>query len=143
MTPFFSLDVETTGTIPEKHSIIQLSAEYHVNGEDVKVFNTNLQPNPDKLIDLGALKYNGQTINVITSTMISSQKEGLIKFVDWALGLNMSKDTFILGTNVDFDINFIRKYPVHTHFLFEEKEKTPGNLRTSCQGLKDQRFPKS
>ena len=39
MTPFFSLDVETTGTIPEKHSIIQLSAEYHVNGEDVKVIN--------------------------------------------------------------------------------------------------------
>ena len=26
--------------------------------------------------------------------------------------------------DIDFDINFIRKYPVHSHFLIEEQEKT-------------------
>lgn len=109
MTPFLSFDIETTGTNHKKNSIIQISAEYHVNGEVSKVFNTHLQPDPDKLIDLGALKYNGQTLNSINNAMHSSSKEGLVKFIDWALGINIERNTFILGTNVDFDINFLKQ----------------------------------
>lgn len=53
------IDVETTGTDPKKHSIIELAAILEVDGEIWNFFHSNIRPHPKAEITSGALAVNG------------------------------------------------------------------------------------
>jgi DNA polymerase III alpha subunit (gram-positive type) len=99
------LDIETTGTDPKKNAIVDLYAEYHINGQKIsewnqKFFNRNTE------IDLGALKVNGFTIEKLYK--LPDESNAIASFINWLLELKTDK--FILcGVNVDFDINFLKE----------------------------------
>ena len=58
-------DTETTGLLPDKHSIIQLAGCLEINGEIEREFNWRLRPHPKALIDKDALTINKLTVEEI------------------------------------------------------------------------------
>lgn len=100
-------DLETTGLDCNKHSIIEIAAEFHVNGKKVSSFCDTLY-NEKSNIDLGALKVNKYALSTLQS--FKNEKESLYNFCDWLVGLNnLSKEkTLVCGHNPSFDVNFIK-----------------------------------
>ncbi len=54
-------DLETTGTLVNKHGIHQLSGAVIIDGEIKEKFNLHVQPNPKALIEQAALDVAGVT----------------------------------------------------------------------------------
>jgi DNA polymerase-3 subunit epsilon len=54
-------DLETTGTLVNKHGIHQLSGEIIIDGEVKETFDFRVQPNPQALIEQEALDVAGVT----------------------------------------------------------------------------------
>jgi DNA polymerase III subunit epsilon len=54
-------DLETTGTDPHKHAIIQIAAIIEENGVIIDTFESKMRPLPGKEIDETALEVNGVT----------------------------------------------------------------------------------
>lgn len=91
------LDIETTGLSPDKCEIIEISALKVRNDEIVDTFSSLVKPS--KKIDPFIVRLTG-----ITDEMVSSApkiKTVLPEFISFVA------DDFILGHNVNFDINFI------------------------------------
>lgn len=105
------LDVETTGLDPNKHSIIQIAAEYHVNGKLVTAFNKKFCTKDSTTIDLGALRVNNNNLSTIkklrSQTTEDPEQMAVTDFVNFILSLNNKEQIIIAGENVNFDINFI------------------------------------
>jgi len=59
------LDLETTGTNPDIHSIIQIGAALFVQGEKIDQFKIDLAPREGSTIDLGALKVNKHNLSTV------------------------------------------------------------------------------
>jgi len=100
------VDTETTGLDPNKHSIIQLCAEYHEDGVCKSKFNEYFQGG--YTVSLGALKVNRTRLSKVRGDDSNTAELVSIKFVDWLLDLKIGRDTLICGQNVDFDIKFIK-----------------------------------
>lgn len=102
------LDLETTGLDPLTNSIVQIAAEYHIDGKKQDQFFVEIKPpiSQDRLISLDALKVTKLNLNKIFN---SGKDEGpaLISFVDWVLSLDANKLS-ICGHNVHFDIAFMK-----------------------------------
>ena len=110
------LDLETTGT--ESHnSIIEIAAEYHVDGKKVDSFSTKCF-DTESTINLEALNVNKTKFSELYQRI--TEKDGLVKFFDWILGI-VDKDTNIelSGINIQFDFNLIKvraaKYKINTY----------------------------
>jgi len=103
------LDTETTGQDENKHQLIQIAAEYHVNGVCVQKFNKRFSPlrTQNSAVNLQALKYNGMGLKQITT--LGGTEEAVAAFGDFLLGLKSEKPIIVCGHNVDFDIRFINK----------------------------------
>ena len=54
-------DLETTGTLVNKHGIHQISGMVVIDGEVKETFNLHVQPNPQALIEPAALEVGGVT----------------------------------------------------------------------------------
>ena len=109
------LDVETTGTIPGTHALIEAAAILYQNGEEVDYYHFKQQVPNGRKVDVDALKYNGVTINDLNDKgrMIPDKNypEGDVPahfggFVDFLI--NLPKGTTIGGHNFEFDLNFIK-----------------------------------
>ena len=98
------LDIETTGTDPKRHSIIEIGAIEFENPRNF--FNEKCRIWPGAEIDPGALEINGFTIDEITDTSIITEKELLEKFNEW---IGSIEERTIAGHNVDFDISFLNE----------------------------------
>jgi DNA polymerase III epsilon subunit-like protein len=98
------LDIETTGTDPSRHSIIEVGAiDFDCPGN---YFNERCQIWDGAEIDSKALKINGLTLNEIQDQTIFTQKELISRFMIWT---DRIEDKTIAGQNVDFDINFLNE----------------------------------
>lgn len=102
------LDLETTGTNPDVHSIIQIGAALFVEGKKVDQFKINLAPRENSITDLGALRVNKNSLSALNSK--NDRKTAFIKFIDWILSLNLKYEgqLIICGHNVHFDLSFIK-----------------------------------
>jgi len=109
-------DLETTGTNPEKHGIIQLSGIVEVNGEVVDEFNYKIQPFPGQMISPEALTVNGITVEQIKTFTKPAVVYGefiamLGKHVD---KFNKKDKFFLVGYNSGaFDDPFLRQFFVN------------------------------
>lgn len=98
------LDIETTGTDPRLHSIVEVGAIDFDN--PVNHFNARCQIWEGAEIDLKALKINGLTLNDIQDNTILTQIDLISSFINW---IENVEDKTIAGQNVDFDIDFLNE----------------------------------
>ncbi len=98
------LDIETTGTDPRRHSIVEVGAiDFDCPGNQ---FNERCQIWTGAEIDFKALKINGLTPDEIQDKSTLTQNELISKFMSW---IDRIEDKTIAGQNVDFDISFINE----------------------------------
>lgn len=105
MRPILVIDIETTGTDPKKHGIIEIAGEFHKAGEKPKKFQVKFF-NPKREVDLEALKINKVAYSHLFS--LGSEEIAVKKFVDWLLELSLDSQTRLVGHNVHFDVNFLK-----------------------------------
>lgn len=106
-------DLETTGTLVNKHGIHQISGMVVIDGEVKETFNLHVQPNPQALIEPAALEVGG-----VTEAQIKAYPPmGVIynQFVDMLskyVGRYNKKDKFFLVgyNNASFDNQFLRAW---------------------------------
>lgn len=102
------LDLETTGTDPLKHTVIEIYAEYHSQRSVVSNFHAKIQqqPNPDNYVDLGAMRINNTSLLDMWSNT-ETELVTVAKFTQWLLSLNQTR-LHLCGHNINFDINFLK-----------------------------------
>jgi DNA polymerase III epsilon subunit-like protein len=105
MNNLLFIDLETTGTDPNSHSVIQIAAEFHQEGKPVKTFNRKLNPSGYK-VSLGALRVNKVKYSQLNS--LGNTDTVVAEFVDFLLGLNPKGQVTVVGHNVHFDMAFIK-----------------------------------
>jgi DNA polymerase III subunit epsilon len=66
-------DLETTGTDPHRHSIIQIACMIEENGKIVDSFESKMRPLPGREIDPKALAVNGATVAEIYEYPLPAQ----------------------------------------------------------------------
>jgi len=98
------LDIETTGTDPRIHSIVEVGAIDFDSPENV--FNARCQIWEGAETDLKALEINGLTLKEIQDKTILTQIDLISGFITW---MDQIEDKTIAGQNVDFDIDFINE----------------------------------
>lgn len=106
-------DLETTGTLVNKHGIHQISGMVVIDGEVKETFNLHVQPNPQALIEPAALEVGG-----VTEAQIKAYPPmGVIynRFVDmlskYADRYNKKDKFFLVGyNNASFDNQFLRAW---------------------------------
>jgi DNA polymerase-3 subunit epsilon len=113
MTKLFCYDLETTGTLVNKHGIHQISGAIIFDGVIKEEFDIRVQPNPKALIDPIALKVCNVTEDQISKymTMQAGYRKltGILsKYVD---KFNKKDKLFLVGyNNASFDDSFLRAF---------------------------------
>jgi DNA polymerase III epsilon subunit-like protein len=98
------LDIETTGTDPQLHSIVEVGAiDFDHPGN---YFNERCQIREGAEIDPAALEINGLTVNEIHDKTLLNQRELISRLMAW---MEQIEDRTIAGQNVDFDISFLNE----------------------------------
>jgi len=98
------LDIETTGTDPRLHSIVEVGAIDFDHPDNY--FNARCQIWEGAETDLKALAINGLTLKEIQDKTILTQIDLISGFITW---MDQIEDKTIAGQNVDFDIDFINE----------------------------------
>jgi len=106
-------DLETTGTLVNKHGIHQISGEIVIDGEVKEQFNFHVQPNPKAQIEQEALNVAGVTVEQIMAYPpmgeVYAQFVAMMgKYVD---RFNKKDKFFLVGyNNASFDNQFLRAW---------------------------------
>lgn len=102
-------DVETTGTEPGKHGIIQLAALMEIGGDVVDTFNMKFQPHEGAEINLDALKItNTDPEELKTRATSSDGYYSFMRFLNKHIGMYDKNDkAYPAGYNVQFDLGFL------------------------------------
>ncbi|MBK7134509.1 MAG: 3'-5' exonuclease [Bacteroidales bacterium] len=98
------LDIETTGTDPQLHSIVEVGAIDFDHPDNY--FNERCQIREGAEIDPAALEINGLTVKEINDKSLLNQRELISRFIAW---MDQIEDKTIAGQNVDFDISFFNE----------------------------------
>ncbi len=104
-------DLETTGVLPGKHGIHQISGEIEIDGVTKEQFNFKVRPNPKAEITPEALEVGGVTKEQILAyppmeEIFKQFISMLDKYVD---RFNKTDKFFLCGyNNASFDNNFLR-----------------------------------
>jgi len=106
----FAFDVETTGTEPLKHEIVQLAGKIFINGNEKEDINLLFRPENIYAIDQKALEIIGKTEDELKqyphkSNGFKKLIEVLDRYVD---KYNPDDKFYFCGYNVSFDILFLR-----------------------------------
>lgn len=99
-----AVDVETTGIIPHKHSILSIGAVDMANPQNT--FYGECRAWDGAEIEDEALAVNGFTREQATDPTRKSEGELIAEFVVWVKATE--KDPMMCGTNVGFDRDFVR-----------------------------------
>jgi len=97
---FVSVDVKTTGLVPGKDKIIEISAIRFVEFEPVQIFKTDI--NPCVPIPEEASRINGITNDMVSDApKIETVIPSLLEFIG---------QSTVIGYNLIFDLKFLRKF---------------------------------
>lgn len=102
------IDVETTGTDPAKHNMIEFAGRLDVDGKTVSRFSRKFFNAQGTTIDLGALRVNKTKLSELIT--FKPEVEEAVHLIDWLLELPSKAPGPILvcGQNVQFDIGFLK-----------------------------------
>jgi len=97
------LDIETTGTNPEKHSIVQIGAVNFEHPE--QIFNELCHIWDGAHMDQDSMKFIGYSEEVAKDATKQTEEQIVTKFLAWILE---QQERTIAGQNPSFDTGFIR-----------------------------------
>lgn len=97
------LDVETTGTDPQKHSLVSIGALDFKNPKER--FYEECRIWDGAHIDPVALQVNGMSEESIRDSLKQSEADLVFNFLKWA---DSRESMLIFGHNVDFDVSFVK-----------------------------------
>lgn len=120
MLNFVAIDIETTGFSLETCEIIELGGLKYKNGQPIDTFSMYVKP--QKYVPLQISKITGITME--TLSMADGPEVCIPKFVEFC------EDLPLLGHNLKFDYDFIKKYSSQYDFDF-----TLGNSRQGIDTL--------
>lgn len=102
------IDVETTGTDPAKHNMIEFAGRLDVDGKTITRFSTKFFNPQGATIDLGALKVNKTKISELMALKPEIQEAA--NLIDWLLDLpnKVQGPILVCGQNVQFDVGFLK-----------------------------------
>jgi DNA polymerase-3 subunit epsilon len=130
---FLVLDLETTGTNPNIHGIVQIAAKYYENDVPVKTLNVKVTPSSEVVTSLGALRVNKtlySNLSSLTDYRIT-ESDAVLQFADFLLSIGKDK-IFVMGHNVNFDMNFItalfNKYKIELESTFAYRLKDTATI---------------
>ncbi len=106
------IDVETTGTDPSRHAIIQIAAILEISGIAVEEIDLKCSPHEGAEIDDNALLVTGTTRNELAQRISSLEafhlfREFLARHVE---PYDRNDKCYPAGYNVHFDLDFIQKW---------------------------------
>lgn len=139
MTPWLSIDIETTGLDIEMSQILQLAAVWDDGGpiEHLKRFNVVINNGPITYGEPFALQMNGGLLTKIATSVTYTTyhpgammdiKDARREFYSFLSSLNSKKAIFIGGKNVaGFDVPILRNNHFHTD-LFKHRVIDPGSM---------------
>jgi DNA polymerase III epsilon subunit-like protein len=114
------LDVETSGTHPDKHSILAIGAVDFDN--PTNQFYDECRAWDGAHIESEALEINGFTKEEAQDTEKKSEAELVGAFVAWAL--TVEGDRTLVAQNVGFDFDFVRSACARAHVEFPFARRT-------------------
>lgn len=104
-------DLETTGLLPNRHGIHQISGEIVIDGVTKETFDFKVKPNPKAEIVKEALDVAGVTVEqVLSYPDMGDVFNDFIKILEKYVNRYDKKDKFFLAgyNNSNFDNNFLR-----------------------------------
>ena len=108
----FFCDVETTGTDPARHALVQLSGIVEIDGREVEQVDLKMAPFPGAEFDARAMETNG-----LTEEQVKGWADGIYAHADLTrlLGRYVNKfdrcdKFFFVGFNATFDDRFARDW---------------------------------
>jgi len=106
------IDVETTGTNPVKHGIIQLAGKIVIDGVERQIFDFKMRPFPGQEIEEDALKVTGTTRGMIEGYMDPREAyRRLLAMLGTYVGKYDKIDKFhFIAYNASFDDAFVRQW---------------------------------
>jgi DNA polymerase-3 subunit epsilon len=106
------IDLETTGTDPERHAIIQIAGLVQEDGKHRLTFDFEVRPLPNKLIEPEALEINGKMEDEIYQYPEAEKvHKQLLKQFGGLVDKYRPKDKmFFVGYRSDFDYQFLRQW---------------------------------
>jgi len=119
------IDTETTGLNYRKHDILQLSMLIEIDGDITKEFNEYSQPFHYDTIEEKSLKKNNLSIEQIKT--FQTPKEMFDKFASTMKNsgidrYNKDDKAVLIGYNIDFDFEFLRRFLYLNDYMFVSKE---------------------
>lgn len=116
MNKILFVDVETTGTDPKLHGLLQLSGAISINGtvKASRVFDFHLRPFPDDQIEDEALAIQGLTREDLANPARLDPRQVHGEFRAMLSSVvdkyNRRDKLFLVGYNATFDDNFLRAF---------------------------------
>lgn len=106
------IDVETTGTDPEKHGIVQIAGLVEINGEVVEEFDIHTKPLPEDLIEFSVIDAVGLDLLAIREYPGPDKAlKNLLTILDKYIVKFDKTDKFHpAGYNVKFDLDFLWQF---------------------------------
>ena len=106
----FFIDLETTGTNPLKHAIIEFAGVVYINGEFKDKIEERLTVHPDREVDPEALKVSG--LNPDNHEITSEQFfRRLVDFMaKYVNRYNKDDKFYFMGYGARFDSDFMREF---------------------------------
>lgn len=108
----FFCDVETTGTDPKIHGLIQLAGAIYDEQRLVESFNLSMRPFDADVVEDEALEVNGRT-----REQIAAFSDPVLVYRDFVDRLSVAVDRYdrtdkmhFVGYNANFDEDFVRKW---------------------------------
>lgn len=106
------LDLETTGTDPRRHGIIQIAGILELEGRVTREFDYSVRPFDDDHVEDEALRVTGKgRHSIMASADPRATYRALVAQLESAVGRYDKTDKlFLVGYNVNFDADFLRQF---------------------------------
>lgn len=114
------IDVETTGTDPEKHGIVQIAGLVVINGEVVEEFDIHTKPFPEDLVEFSAIDTAGlDMLSIRENQDPDTALRVFLGILDRYVVKYDKADKFHpAGYSVKFDLDFLWKFCTKQDFKF-------------------------
>ena len=114
------LDVETTGTDPEKNGIVQIAGLVEINGEVVEDFDLRTKPLPEDQIEFGSIEATGLDLLAVIEYPDGADTLKVFRgILDKYIDKYDKEDKFHpAGYNIKFDLDFLWQFCVKQDFKY-------------------------
>ncbi len=143
-SPYISIDIETTGTDPERHQILEIAAVYNQQGVDVMSCpHFHIAMDPGEIVGTAyALNMNARIIKHLAIGKERNPTSAMMLLMNWVRHLRKQLDIeqfHLIGKNVGaFDLQFLKRMPGWEEGYFSYRHMEIGSLFSTPEGISGQ-----